>query len=344
MSGSFAEAVRAHLLLHGPMPFARYFERANAHYYARTDPFGGDFATSPELSQAFGECLGLWSCDLWDVCGRSEVALVELGPGRGVLMADSLRAAAKIGWRPEVHLVETSPRLRGEQARRVPGAVWHDSVATLPADRPLIVLANEFFDALPIERWVRTATGWAEQHVGCDPDGALALIDLPAAPPPGLPDDAPPGAIVELRPQAERIVRELAWRLARRGGAMLVVDYGAEGAIGDTLQAMRGGEPVPVFADPGESDLTAHVDFAALKQAALDAGCAVHGPIPQGTLLAAVGLHERTAALARANPAHAARLQAAALRLTGAQHMGALFKAVVMTGRGWPDPAGFPKP
>jgi SAM-dependent MidA family methyltransferase len=326
------------------MPFARYFERANAHYYARKDPFGRDFTTAPELSQAFGECLGLWSCDLWDLCARPEAALVELGPGRGVLMADALRAAAKIGWRPEVHLVETSPRLRAEQARRVPAAVWHDTVATLPEDRPLIVLANEFFDALPVERWVRTASGWAEQHVGCGADGALALIDLPAPPPPGLPTDAAPGAIVELRPHAERIVGELARRLARQGGAMLIVDYGAEGAIGDTLQAMRGGEPVPLFADPGESDLTAHVDFVPLKRAALDSGCAAFGPIPQGTLLGALGLHERTAALARANPAHAARLQAAALRLTAAQHMGALFKAVAVTGRGWPAPAGFPKP
>lgn len=337
---AFVRALTAAIARDGPLRLDRYMAAANAQYYACADPLARDFATAPELSQVFGELLGLWAADLWDRAGRpTAVTLAELGPGRGTLMADALRAAARAGFAPPIHFVETSARLRTAQAERVPAANWHETIATLPATGPLIVLANEFLDALPIRQFVRTPDGWAERHVTLA-DNGLAFTDLPATKIPDFPDAAP-GSVHELNAGALDTVTALAARIADEGGAMLLIDYGHVGpTAGDTLQAMRRGRAVPVLAHPGEADLTAHVDFAPLAAAARAAGCTVRGPVPQGIFLSRLGLHARTDALARQNPSAAPTLRAASLRLSEPSQMGALFKVLACVAPGWPAPAG----
>jgi len=330
----------------GPIPIAHYMAAANAHYYATRDPLGaaGDFTTAPEISQMFGELIGLWLADLWDRAGRSHAHYVELGPGRGTLAADALRAMAKAGMRPDVHFVETSPALRDAQRMRVPDAIWHDEVDALPGDRPLLIVANEFFDALPIRQIVRARAGWRERLVACQD-----LLFLPVAgqqPLDGIVPadltDAPPGSIVETCPAAVAIVDALARRLAAQGGAMIVVDYGYEGpAAGETLQAMKAHRFVNPFEAPGDHDLTAHVDFATLAAAAVRAGADVSGPVTQGAWLAALGIAARAAALSRAQPERVREIEAARSRLTAADAMGTLFKALAVIAPGWPKPAGF---
>ncbi len=316
---------------------------ANAHYYATRDPLGaaGDFTTAPEISQMFGELIGLWCADLWDRAGRPDIAWVELGPGRGTLAADALRAMARAGLAPPVHFVETSPVLRAAQAGRVPGATWHDEVATLPDDRPLIVIANEFFDALPIRQLVRALDAWHERFVACQDVLFLPIAGkrVPDAiiPPPLR--DAPPGSVIEASPASVAILRDLARRIAAQGGAVLAIDYGYEGpAIGDTLQALRDHRFANPFETPGEQDLTAHVDFATLAAAAQAEGTHVFGPVGQGALLTALGIDARAAALAKASPDRAESIAADRARLTEA--MGTLFKALAITAPGWPVPAG----
>ncbi|QNA85667.1 class I SAM-dependent methyltransferase [Sphingomonas sp. So64.6b] len=319
---------------------------ANAHYYATRDPLGaaGDFVTAPEISQMFGELIGLWCADLSDRAGRPEIAWVELGPGRGTLAADALRAMATVGLAPPVHFVETSPVLRTAQSQHVPHADWHDSVATLPADRPLIVIANEFFDALPIHQLVRTIGGWHERLVACQD-----LLFLPIAGkqvpeailPPEL-REAPPGSIVETSPASVAIMRELSARIVAQGGAALVIDYGYEGpAIGDTLQAVRAHGFVNPFENPGDHDLTAHVDMATLAIAAQAEGAVASGPVTQGVLLDTLGIAARATALAAAAPDRAAGIAADRERLAAPAAMGDLFKAIAVTAPGWPTPAGF---
>lgn len=317
----------------------RFMARANAAYYARHDPFQ-DFTTAPEIAQAFGEVLGAWAAIVWEGMGRpAPVLLAELGPGRGTLMADALRATAKVApaFRAalEVHLVESSPRLRAEQARRVPDAAWHETPDTLPPGRPAILLANEFLDALPIRQLVRRGAGWAERFVTAD--GRFAERPAPHD------ADAPEGAVIELGDAARNLVAALAARLARDGGAALILDYGPEqSAPGDSLQAIRAGRPADPLAAPGEADLTAHVDFAALTRTARAAGAAVWGPLPQGPFLARLGLFQRTDRLARTQPpARAAALIAAAQRLAEPDRMGRLFKALCIAHPSLPTPPGF---
>ncbi len=328
------------------MPVEDWMAACNAHYYAHAPGPGRDFATAPEISQVFGELIGLWAADLWQRTGRPEgLRLVELGPGRGTLMADALRAAARAGLTPgAVALVESSPRLRAEQSARIPGASWHDRLDDVPAGAPAIVLANEFLDALPVRQLERAGGQWRERCVATAGEG-FAPVAGPVAGPAPVPDafrDAPEGTIVEVAAQGRALVAALAERLARDGGAALIIDYGHEGpAPGDTLQALLAGAPASPWDAPGDADLSAQVDFAAIADAARAAGCAVHGPRPQGVFLEALGLHVRTAALARAHPAEAARLKAAAVRLTAPTQMGALFKALAITAPGWPMPAGF---
>ncbi|MEG3124303.1 class I SAM-dependent methyltransferase [Sphingomonas sp. GB1N7] len=332
------------ITLAGPISIAQYMAAANAHYYATRDPLGagGDFTTSPEISQMFGELIGLWCADLWDRAGRPDVAWVELGPGRGTLAADALRAMGKAGLAPPVHFVETSPTLRKAQAERVPDATWHDSVATLPTDLPLIVIANEFFDALPIRQLVRTIGGWHERYVACQD-----ILFLPIAgrqvPDTVLPEplrDAPPGSIVETSPASVGIMRDLTTRIVAQGGAFLAIDYGYEGpAIGDTLQAMRAHKFANPFEAPGDHDLTAHVDFATLLAAAITLGAGGHGPADQGAFLTRLGIAPRAATLATATPDRATAIAADRDRLV--ETMGTLFKAIAITAPGWPDPEGF---
>lgn len=345
---SFRDALVARIGAEGPLPLARVMALANAHYYAHAEPFGaaGDFVTAPEVSQMFGELVGAWCADLWQRAGRPAVALVELGPGRGTLMRDMLRSMAAAGLSPPVHLVEASPRLRALQAAAVPGARFHDDVASLPADLPLLVVANEVLDALPLTQFVRTALGWALRTVAVE-RGELAfraiepvrLAMIPAAL-----RDAPEGAVFERNFAAEQLAAALARRLSAQGGAALFVDYGHPGpALGDTLQALRGGQPAPPLEALGEGDLSAHVDFAAVAAAARAAGAAVFGPAAQGDFLMVLGLAARAAALKAGRPAEVrARIAAEAARLAGAGAMGRLFKALALVAPGWPAPAGFP--
>ena len=314
--------------------------RASAAYYAARDPFQ-DFATSPEISQAFGECLGLWAAVTWQAMGRPDpVLLVECGPGRGSLMADALRAVAEM--MPDfraalrVHLVETSPRLREAQAAKLGDAdvTWHEDVGALP-EAPMILLANEFLDALPIRQFICHGAAWYERFVA---DGAFLEMPSDIA----LPQDAPEGGVREVNEAALGFAAWLGARLARHGGAALLIDYGpAESGFGDSLQAMRAGQPVDPLAAAGEVDITAHVDFAAVAAAVRGAGAVAHGPLPQGVLLQRLGFMTRAAMLARLDPARAQAQLAAAHRLTAPEAMGRLFKALALCDSSLPIPAGF---
>ncbi len=340
--------------------------RANAAYYANHDPFR-DFTTAPEISQVFGEVLGLWAAVTWRAMGEPDpVILAEAGPGRGTLMADALRAigqaAPAFGRALRLHLVELSPRLRAVQAAKLPGATWHARIDHLPPG-PLLLLANEFLDALPIRQFVRRGDVWMERYVR---DGAFVevpYLPLPsrqgaggrggAAPPPEpgppLPNPLPPGeaafaedAVIAVGEAARAIVSHLAARIAAAGGAALFLDYGPEASgIGDSLQALRDGKPADPLEKPGGADLTAHVDFAALANTARAAGAAAHGPVPQGLFLARLGLHQRGGALARRHPSRAAEVAAATRRLTEPDQMGRLFKALAICHPALPLPAGF---
>jgi NADH dehydrogenase [ubiquinone] 1 alpha subcomplex assembly factor 7 len=317
-----------------------FMARAAAAYYTARDPFQ-DFATSPEISQAFGECLGLWAAVTWQSMGRPDpVLLVECGPGRGSLMADALRAISEM--MPDfraalhVHLVETSPRLREAQAAKLgaAGIIWHEDVGALP-EAPMILLANEFLDALPIRQFIRRGTAWYERLVA---DGAFLEVPSDIT----LPEDAPEGAVREVN---EAVLGFAAWlgaRLARHGGAALLIDYGpAESGFGDSLQAMRTGQPVDPLSAAGEVDITAHVDFAAFAAAARGAGAVAHGPLPQGVFLQRLGFMTRAAMLARLAPGRAQAQLSAAHRLTAPEAMGRLFKAVALCDSRLPIPAGF---
>ncbi|KQU47518.1 ATP synthase subunit beta [Sphingomonas sp. Leaf339] len=338
-----AERLARAIALGGPIPVSQYMAAANCHYYATRDPLGaaGDFTTAPEISQMFGELVGLWCADLWDRAGRPTTHWVELGPGRGTLAADARRAMAKAGFEPAVHFVETSPVLRAAQAAAVPGATFYETVESLPDDAALLVVANEFFDALPIRQLLRGAQ-WRERLVACQDTLFLPIAGKPV-PDAIIPDplrDAPAGSILEVAPAAVGVIRALAARIARQGGAMLAIDYGYEGpALGDTLQAVKSHAYANPFEAPGEQDLTAHVDFTTLAAAAQSAGAVAWGPIEQGEWLVKLGIDHRAAALARATPDRGEAIAAERVRLVG--DMGALFKALAITAPGWPTPAAF---
>ncbi|HEY4252623.1 MAG TPA: SAM-dependent methyltransferase [Roseomonas sp.] len=315
--------------------------RAAADYYATRDPFGaaGDFTTAPEISQAFGECLGLWCAVVWQQMGRPDpVILAELGPGRGTLMADALRAIGQA--MPDcraalqVHLVEASPRLReAQRARLGADVIWHQEIASLPPG-PALILANEFFDALPVRQFVRRGAAWTERFVA---DGAFVEQPAEAAPP--LPAVAPEGAVQEVSEASLALVAALA---ARPGCALLMLDYGPQDSgFGDTLQAMQAHAAADPLAAPGSRDITAHVDFAALAATAQVAGAATHGPLPQGLFLQRLGLATRAATLARIRPSQAAAQLSAAQRLLAPEAMGRLFKALAVCDAALPTPPGF---
>ena len=300
--------------------------RANAAYYAARDPFA-DFATAPEMTQVFGELLGGWARVAWQMMGAPEkIMLVEAGPGRGLLMADALRV---FGPGADLRFIETSPRLRDAQRARVPDAVWHEALDELP-DGPMILLANEFLDALPVRQFVRADKGWAERYVEHG-----AYVELPVEM--ELPDD-PPGSVREVNEAA----RDFVAQLARRGAVALFIDYGpTHGGAGESVQAIREGASADPLAAAGEADITAHVDFSALAAAARAAGAAVQGPVKQNAFLTALGLHERSDALAQKFPDQARHLRAAARRLTAPEAMGSLFKAFAVCPPGFAALPGF---
>jgi SAM-dependent MidA family methyltransferase len=342
------------LLAQGPLPLARVMQVAADHYYTTREPFGpsGDFVTAPEISQMFGEVIGLWLADLWQRAGSpASVHLAELGPGRGTLMADALRAIAKaapaLATAIRLHLVERSPRLRALQAQRVPNATWHDDIATLPTDAPLLLIANEFLDALPIAQFERVEDGWVMRRVEATSTGArwdrsvganLAFI-------PEQIRNAPIGAVHERSFAAEGVAASIAKRLAAQGGAALFIDYGHAGpALGDTLQSLKGGQ----YADPletlGEADISAHVDFTAIARA-IAPHARVFGPEAQGMFLENIGISHRAEALkAMASTQVRAEVTAAHARLVSVGAMGRLFQALAAVAPDWPAPAGFPTP
>lgn len=343
----------------GPVTVADYMAEALGHpqygYYATRDPLGaaGDFITAPEISQMFGELIGLWCVEVWRRClAPAPVRLVELGPGRGTLMADALRAAVTApGFREalSVHLVETSPVLADIQRRTLAGqsAQWHARFDDVPAG-PILVIANEFFDALPIHQFERIDAGWRERMVGSRGDGFEAGLAPGVSPRAALiPDSvtraAKPGDVAEICPAGIAITGAIAGRIARDGGGALFIDYGhGRSAPGDTLQAVRGHARHDPFESPGEADLTAHVDFAALSRAAREAGVAAHDPITQGELLTRLGIGLRAERLIRsATATQAEDIRGACNRLIAPEEMGTLFKALALTPDGAPPPPGF---
>lgn len=351
--------LKALIRLNGPLSIADYMAIClgdpDYGYYMARDPFGprGDFVTAPEVSQMFGELLGLWAVDLWMAAGQPPlVHLVELGPGRGTLMIDAMRAA---GVAPafmaavHVHMIESSPRLTAVQWDRLAAAGiaadWHDRIDRLPPG-PIIVIANEFFDALPIRQFQRMQGIWRERVVGLDAEDRLTFgVGATVLPSTDIPADlasSPDGAILEMAPIAFATMEALGARIARSGLGLIAIDYGyATTAIGDSFQAVRAHKPVDPLLRPGEADLTAHVNFDALARAAERSGAIAHGVVEQGDFLLRLGLAERAGRLG-ANKDKAARDQIVAdvNRLVGSDEMGSLFKVLAVTARGL-KPAGF---
>lgn len=341
-----AERLARAITLGGPIPVAQFMAAANAHYYATRDPLGvkGDFITAPEISQMFGELVGLWLADVWMRADKPQVHYVELGPGRGTLAADARRSMESVGLKPSIHFVETSPVLRQAQAALHPDAVFHDDVTSLPQDAPLLIVANEFFDALPVHQLVRAQDGWHERLVACQDTLFLPIAGK------RLPDEIVPdrlrgavmGSIIETSPASVAITRAISRLVADQGGAALIIDYGYDGpAIGDTLQALKGHDHVNPFEEPGERDLTAHVDFATLGAMAALTGASVHGPVGQGGWLDALGIAARADWLSQTNPERANDVDAARWRLTAPEEMGTLFRVMALRNTDWPEPEGF---
>ncbi len=341
----------------GPISVGDFVEDALVHpqhgFYTSQEAIGsgGAFTTAPEISQVFGELIGAWMVDGWQAIGEpARTTLIELGPGRGVLMADILRVAAK---RPaflkslSVRLYEQSARLRLEQSRRLadaPDLDWLLDLDDAP-DAPLLAVGNEFLDCLPLHQFQKTPDGWRERLIGLDEDGRLAFT-LGAREADGVPDwarDVAMGSIVETRPQAEEIARFFCKRLKKRPGRVLFIDYGhARSAPGETLQALRGHEKVPPLSTPGLADVTAHVDFQALARVATAEGCAVYGATTQSAFLNRLGARERTERLcARATAQQAENLRTGLERLTAPAQMGEIFKALCIASPGLRAPAGF---
>jgi NADH dehydrogenase [ubiquinone] 1 alpha subcomplex assembly factor 7 len=345
----------------GPITLQAYMRRALTDptygYYIQRQPLGsagvngGDFTTAPEISQMFGELLGAWCADLWHrMDSPAELRLVELGPGRGTLMADILRAASVLpafSQAVEVHFVEISPTLRALQAEKVPDAHWHDDLAALPASQgqPMIVLANEFFDALPIQQFRKTDSGWDEMMVA---EAAEALVfteracdTAPFSPLQRLPE-VETGDIVEVCPDAEQVMRLLADKLTIAGGAALIIDYGYSApSVGDSFQALHRHTYTDPLANPGEADLTAHVNFSYLRDAATTSGLAGTQIVQQGAFLQALGLDVRAQALCASSPDRQRQILAERDRLAAADQMGHLFKVLGLASASCPPLAGF---
>jgi NADH dehydrogenase [ubiquinone] 1 alpha subcomplex assembly factor 7 len=356
LAGKIARRIQAE----GPLSVAAYMAMALCDpehgYYATRQPLGagGDFVTAPEISQIFGELIGVWAALMWHNIGSPDrVILAELGPGSGALAADLLRGAAVV---PEfrralrLHLVEVSPILRAEQQRRLAFAnpIWLERVDDLP-EGPLLLVANEFLDALPIRQLVRGGRGWGERMVALDPDGRFAFVDGPESPllsllvPPALRDTAPPGSVYEICPPALALAAALGARLSNGPGAALFIDYGRfPSRAGASLRAVQHHQPVGALEAPGSADLSADVDFAAFAEAAVAAGAAAHGAVSQGTLLQRLGAAQRLEGLsARAAPAQRRQLESGLERLLDPAQMGTLFKAMALTSPGLPTPPGF---
>ncbi len=344
----------------GPLSTAQYMALALGHpqhgYYMGRDPFGarGDFITAPEVSQVFGELIGIWVASAFQMMGApGQINLVELGPGRGTLMADVLRAAKVMPGFLEavdVHLVEMSPALKQNQKVKLANAGvrthWHERFEDVPGG-PLIVIANEFFDALPVHQYQFGKSGWHERMVGLDGAGnlvpGLAPDPIPPAAIPAWAGDAKAGDIIELSPERDDVAGVIAARIAGEGGYGLFIDYGhVTSAPGDTLQVLSKHSYVDIFNRPGLCDITSHVDFAALGTVFENAGAVVHGPVPQGPFLDAMGLDLRVERLIKnATRRQVRAIEAGVKRLASREEMGELFKVMAVSGRNNPTPAPF---
>ena len=306
------------------MTVEAFMDACNAYYYATRDPLGarGDFITAPEVSQMFGEFVGACLADCWARAGKPPgVRYIELGAGRGTLAADALRVMRAAGLEPPVHFVETSPVLRRAQTQAVPGAQSHDSFCDVPKG-PLLLVANEFLDALPVRQFI----GAMERKVVAAAGGLAFDRD---------------GDITETSPARDQAVADVAGRIATHGGAALIVDYGhSKSASGDTLQAVRGHRFSPVLDNAGEQDLTAHVDFGAVARAAREAGANTTAVVKQGEWLERLGIAARARALAQAHPDRNRDIDAGRKRLCDAEQMGELFKVIAIHSPDWPRPAG----
>jgi SAM-dependent MidA family methyltransferase len=322
----FEQALRERIEAKGPITVEAYMEACNAHYYATRDPLGasGDFTTAPEVSQMFGEMVGAALADCWTRAGAPvDAVYVELGPGRGTLASDALRVLRGTGFTGGVHFVETSPVLREMQRRSHPDAVWHDCLESLPPGGPLLLVANEFFDALPVRQFIEGI----ERRVRSTPAGLAFERD---------------GEVLEDSPVRDEAAREIGTLLGDRGGVALIIDYGhGSSSSGETLQAVRGHAFADVLDKPGDQDLTAHVDFEALANSAAVGTVKVTPLVTQGEWLKRLGIGLRAAALTDASPERAPELAAAVSRLTGKAEMGKLFKVIAVHSSDWPEPAGF---
>ncbi|MBV1895487.1 MAG: SAM-dependent methyltransferase [Rhodobacteraceae bacterium] len=339
----------------GPISLADYMTDCLLHptlgYYTTRDPFGvaGDFITAPEISQMFGELIGLSLAQCWlDQGSPARITLAEIGPGRGTLMLDMLRATHKIaGFHAAIDLVliDASPKLRAVQAETLQSYAprWCNSVTDLP-DQPLFLVANEFFDALPIRQYQRAGPGWSERRVGSQDDrlifGLTAPNNLDALA--HRLDDTKDNDLVEISPTTAPITATIAQRIATHGGAALIVDYGDWRSLGDTLQAIRDHKPVDPLADPGLADLTAHVDFEPLANAARAAGCGHTKLTTQGVFLERLGITTRAQTLAKGlKDTELEALISAHRRLTHPQEMGNLFKTLGLYPPNASPPPGF---
>ncbi len=341
---SLADRLKAEIAAQGPMTVAEYMARClfdpRDGYYATRPALGedGDFITAPLVSQMFGELIGLWSVEAWRRLGApATFRLVEMGPGDGTLMVDALRAARldpAFMTAADLWLVEASAPLRERQAAALAGAPiqprWTGSLAEVPADAPLVLVANELLDCLPARQFLRTAEGWAERMVGLSPGGALAFGLKPSAPPLAAPADLEPGVVWEASPAQEALGAEIGALVCADGGCALLIDYGrAEPGPGDTLQALSRHLKVDPLETPGEADLTVWADFPAVLAAARQAGAST-AIATQGEFLRRLGIETRAAALMRARPDLAAVIERQLLRLTGPGQMGSLFKAAAV--------------
>jgi NADH dehydrogenase [ubiquinone] 1 alpha subcomplex assembly factor 7 len=363
ISGGLANKIARRIRADGPLSVAAYMAMAlhdpQLGYYATRRPLGasGDFVTAPEISQVFGELIGVWCALMWERIGRPDpVILAELGPGSGALAADLLRAAAAL---PEfrralrLNLVEASPLLRAEQEGRVAAAdpVWLSRADDLPAG-PLILIANEFLDALPIRQLVRGARHWSERLVALDQEGRLVFIDGAESPladvlaPDELRHNLPRGAVFEVCPAALALAASLGARFRSCPGAALFIDYGDFASKpGASLRAVRHHRPVDALASPGTADLSADVDFAAFADAARACGAETWGPVPQREFLLTLGVSARLAALAaRADMSTRQRLESGVERLLDPAQMGSLFKVMALASPGLGAAPGFATP
>jgi NADH dehydrogenase [ubiquinone] 1 alpha subcomplex assembly factor 7 len=358
---ALATRIRKRIKDAGPITVAEYMTLCLLDpvdgFYPTRDPLGsdGDFITAPEISQMFGECLGLWVIQSWDDLGRpTRFNLVELGPGRGVMMADMLKAVAL---QPDclaaatVTLVEASAALQAVQAKTLgrSGAQvsWADRLEAVD-DAPTLVIGNEFLDCLPIRQFVRAQGAWSERRVGVVDDALRFVTDSVAASDavtalfPGTEPEPKDGDLLEVNLATAQIVDHLSERFSKQMGRALFIDYGpATTEFGDTLQAIRRHEKVGVFAQPGDADLTARVDFGAVSSLAQEAGLVVHGPETQRALLSKLGVEVRAMSLLRDNPAAKPKLLRQLHRLMDEDEMGTLFKAICLSASGLPKPLGF---